>query len=152
MISVEKIKRRPLLYGGLAMALIQLGVASPDINAQMEAREQMQTQRQSERREQAQMILDGRAREERAAIALQRYEAGCLRVVNRDNNNAPIALKQGDTVYDYYNDVPLAAGSVVCDSFGVTGVVSDDFTVQDVAILLDLSLIPGAVNQVDGSF
>lgn len=150
MFSRDQIKRRPLLYLGGGLALLQVGLSSPDINAQMEAREQMQAVRQSERQEQSRMILAAKARQERSDIALQRYQAGCLRMINRDNDNNPIAIKEGDMPLDYYNDVPLSPGTVVCDSYGTTGVVGSDYRVADVAVLLDLNQIPDPVNQADG--
>lgn len=146
----DKIKRRPLLYAGGALGLIQLALASPDLNAMMEAQEQRSQLRAEEREQQAAMILDDKARRERAEIALQRYQSGCLRVINRDNQDRPIALRPGDTVLDYYNKVPLAPGVIVCDSFGVTGVIGDDYKVGQVAVLLDLSQIPDAINEVNG--
>lgn len=143
-------QKRPLLYIGGAIALIQLALAAPAINAQLEQQEQQQAVRQTERQQQAQMLLNDKARRERSAIALQRYESGCLRVVNRDNQDRPIALRPGDVVLDYYNDVPIAPGLIVCDGFGVTGVVGPDYKITEVAVLLNLSQIPDAMTQVNG--
>lgn len=148
---VRSIKRRPLVYGGLTLLAIQTVLSAPGLEAQMAEQEARRSQRMEERKTQADLRLADKARAERAEIALARYQAGCLRVINRGNNDRPISLAEGEPVFDYYNQKPLAPGVVVCDNFGVTGVIDENQKVSELAVLLDLSLIPNAIEQVGGS-
>lgn len=148
--AFARMQRRPMLYGGLALAAVQLFIAAPGLEAQMQEQEARRAERMAERRAQADMRLEDKARAERSEIALARYKAGCRRVINRDNNDKPIALSEGEPVLDYYNQKPIAPGLVVCDSFGVTGVIDENQKVSDLAVLLDLSLIPNGLNEVNG--
>lgn len=115
--------------------------------AEQEAR---RTERMAERKTQTDLRLADKARKERSEIALARYNEGCLRVINRDNSDRPIALAEGEPVLDYWNQQPLAPGVVVCDNFGVTGVIDQNKKVSEMAVLLDLSQIPDAITKVNG--
>lgn len=145
-----QIQRRPAFYAGIALVGIQLILSAPSLESQMKEQEMRRGERMSERKAQTELKLQDQARAERAEIALKRYQTGCLRVINRDNQNKPISLNEGEPVLDYWNSKPLAPGVVVCDNFGVTGVIDQNQKVSELAVLLDLSLIPDAINKVDG--
>jgi hypothetical protein len=148
--AFDRIARRPVFYAGLALIAVQLFLSAPGLEAQMQEQETRRTDRMAERKSQKDMQLADKARAERAQIALARYQTGCLRVINRDNNDKPISLNEGEPVLDYWNQKPIAAGVVVCDNFGVTGVIDANQKVSELAVLLDLRLIPDAITKVNG--
>ena len=85
-----------------------------------------------------------RADEEREAkIAEQRYEK-CLPVVGkvrRRGRHYFVGLKNNQLITDRISGAPLVKGTVVCDAFGVTGVLNKEGRVSAVAFTGDRNLV-----------
>ncbi len=85
-----------------------------------------------------------RADEEREAkIAEQRYEK-CLPVVGkvrRRGRHYFVGLKKDQLITDRISGAPLVRGTVVCDAFGVTGVLNEEGRVSAVAFTGDRNLV-----------
>jgi len=62
--------------------------------------------------------------EQKAAVAIQRYEGGCIPVVSPDQRQY-VSLIEDRPVIDTSSGVPLPAGSLVCDAHGNTAELVD---------------------------
>lgn len=62
--------------------------------------------------------------EQKAVIAIQRYEGGCIPVVS-DDQQSYVTLIENRAVVDTSSGVPLPAGSLVCDAHGNTAELVD---------------------------
>lgn len=63
--------------------------------------------------------------EQKAAVAIKRYEYGCIPVVSPDQRQY-VSLIENSPVVDTSSGVPLPAGSLVCDAHGNTAELVDD--------------------------
>ena len=85
-----------------------------------------------------------RADEEREAkIAEQRYKK-CLPVVGKVRRNGRhyfVGLKKNQLITDRISGAPLVKGTVVCDGFGVTGVLNEEGRVSAVAFTGNRNLV-----------
>ena len=85
-----------------------------------------------------------RAAEEREAkIAEQRYSK-CLPVVGkvrRNDRHYFVGLKKNQLITDRISGAPLVKGTVVCDGFGVTGVLNEEGRVSAVAFTGNRDLV-----------
>ncbi len=54
-------------------------------------------------------------------IAIERYQAGCVLVVTKEDPNTFTSLSEGQPVIDSKRETPLPAGTIVCDANGNTG-------------------------------
>ncbi|KST63510.1 hypothetical protein [Mastigocoleus testarum] len=85
-----------------------------------------------------------RADEKREAkIAEQRYEK-CLPVVGkvrRRGRHYFVGLKKDQLITDRISGAPLVRGTVVCDAFGVTGVLNEEGRVSAVAFTGNRDLV-----------
>lgn len=68
--------------------------------------------------------------QQKAAMANQRYQAGCLPVVS-DDQSRYVTLVKNKTVVDSASGAPLPAGTIVCDAHGNTAILVDDDQVPD---------------------
>jgi hypothetical protein len=85
-----------------------------------------------------------------AVTANERYENGCLPVVNL-GGNTPVNLAQGMTVTDPKTKASLPPGTIVCDGNGNTGIISaDDHTVQSIAWTGDRKIINDSLTKWTG--
>lgn len=91
--------------------------------------------------------------EQKELIALERYQQGCLPVVDSSGANY-VTLVLNMPVIDRASGHPLPVGSIVCDAHGNTGVIVDDDTdhttpgvVQRMAFTGDRQAIDVALSQ-----
>ncbi len=78
-----------------------------------------------------------------AKIAEQRYEK-CLPVVGkvrRNDRHYFVGLKKKQLITDRISGAPLVKGTVVCDAFGVTGVLNEEGRVSAVAFTGNRDLV-----------
>lgn len=112
-----------LFFGGVVLvsaipSLGSLGQLSGQIN---EAR----TEAKRISGDMVELRLSQQEAEQKAAIAIQRYEKGCIPVVS-DDQARYVTLIENRPVIDTSSRVSLPAGSLVCDAHGNTAELVDD--------------------------
>lgn len=113
--------------------LLLIGTAVPSLGGLKGFTSEVNAARSEAKRigqETTQLTLSQQEATQKAAIANQRYQQGCIPVVSPDQSQY-VTLVKNKPVVDNASKAPLPAGSVVCDAHGNTAMLVDDDQVAD---------------------
>lgn len=114
------IKRNPVPSAAIALMILAAAVNFPTIAQNMEATGRVRESAMVNSEVNQQLQASSLFVEQQAAIAEQRYSAGCVLVVATNDPSKFTSLSEGQPVLDAVRGVPLPTGSIVCDAFGNT--------------------------------
>ena len=144
------LKRNPIEAGVGAIALIAVAMSIPGSLKQFDQMQAVSAQIQRDAIDQQRLQAQQEALAERALIAEERYQTGCLLIQKRDQNTL-ISLSQGMPIVDNKTGNPIPAGTTVCDFSGNTGVMADvgggKTTVQDLAFTGNRTIVGKAIER-----
>lgn len=119
------IKRNPVAAGAIALMTLAAALNFPTIAKNMEATGRVREKALVNSEVNQQLQATSLFTEQQAAIAEQRYSAGCVLVVATNDPSKFTSLSEGQPVLDAVRGVPLPTGTVVCDAFGNTARIID---------------------------
>lgn len=128
--SFKNLQPSHLFIGFGVIALLGIGVyamKNPNTEAQ-ETTALIKEQRTASDREALLKEVSNQSVADQAPIAQERFEAGCLLVADRETNQY-VSLANG-SVSDPVTGLTLIDGSVVCDFYGMTGIVQGGVVTQ----------------------
>lgn len=150
-----KFKPVHLVFGGLVLA-----TAIPSLNnLKGFTGEVAKARAEADRigRDMTELQLSQQEAEQKAAVAIERYQNGCLPVVDNTQTQY-VSLQLNQPVIDSVTYQPLPAGTVVCDAHGNTGVMTDDDNdpntppvVQKLAFTGDKAAVDARIRQYRGA-
>lgn len=140
------LKENPVMMAGIGLAGIALLANLGDIRDRQQYASALGHARDNLSRETAELRLSVEQQERRAAIANDRYEAGCIFVVLVADTGQAAAITEGASVIDLATRQPFSDGTVVCDSLGNTGVMGGGVVTQ-VAFTGDRSVVEMAMDR-----
>jgi hypothetical protein len=117
------LRRYPLELSFGAIALIAIATSIPGSLRQFDQMQLVSSEIQRNAIEQQRLEAQQEALAEKAKIAEERYQTGCLLIQLR-NNNTLISLAQGMPVVDSRTGNAIPPGTVVCDYSGNTAVMT----------------------------
>jgi hypothetical protein len=150
------IKRNPVT--ALFLGGIGLSVALSSGNLMQNAQSVNMVRQIAQQNAAIQMQLQATAQstQQRAKIAVARYQDGCVMVVATNNPDAFTTLTEGQAVIDSVRQTPLPVGTVVCDANGNTAVIAPAADGTPVASQLaftgDRAVIQAAMARVDANY
>lgn len=149
---LKQLQRNPigsLLLGGVAISLI---FSQGNIRQNASAIDGARQIAQANAANQLKLQATEQANQQRAKIAESRYQAGCVVVVAMNDPSLFTTLSDGQPVIDRARNAPFPVGTVVCDSFGNTAVISPAADGTPVATQLaftgNRAIVQAAVNGV----
>lgn len=119
------IKRNPIAAGAIAFMVLAAVANFPTIAQNMQATGRVREKAMVNSELNQQLQATSLFTEQQAAIAEQRYTAGCVLVVATNDPSKFTSLSEGQPVLDAVRGVPLPTGTVVCDAFGNTARIVD---------------------------
>lgn len=71
------------------------------------------------------VALNEQHRKKLEAIAVQRFQDGCILVVSSNDATAAVSIVEGQPVLDWHTRQPLPNNTVVCSSSGTTAIIQN---------------------------
>ncbi|MBD2054795.1 hypothetical protein H6F88_01940 [Oculatella sp. FACHB-28] len=114
------IKRNPISSAAIALMVLAGAANYSTISQNMQATGRVREKAMEHSEFNQQLQATSLFVEQQAEIAEQRYSEGCVLVVASNDPTKFTSLTEGQPVLDSVRNVPLPAGTVVCDVFGNT--------------------------------
>jgi hypothetical protein len=124
--SIEQwAKANPLLaLGVLISPLVLLSGGADSVSDFFGTEQMLRTERKALQQQQIQLEIAQDAAAELEAIAIGRYESGCILVTALDQPDQFVSIVENMPVLDRATQSPLPAGTAVCDANGNTALLT----------------------------
>lgn len=150
------LKRNPvsaMFLGGIALSL---ALSQGNIRQNADAIGNVRSIAQQNAASQMELQATEQSAQQRAKIAVSRYQSGCVMVVASNAPNQFTTLSEGQPVLDAVRRSPLPVGSVVCDALGNSAVIAPGANGQPVATQMaftgDRAIVKAAMDRINAQY